>query len=71
MKKSDARSDSTDILRDAVDSSLNHLREQEAFLDEHAVEISTEEARQVREKNIHLKQSIHGLQEEIKYETNS
>ncbi|WP_314588556.1 hypothetical protein [Paenibacillus terrigena] len=58
------------ILQDAVDSSVQHYQAVEDFLDEHADEMTPENARRVREKNIHLKQSIQGLQAEIKNESN-
>ncbi|WP_152393590.1 small acid-soluble spore protein Tlp [Paenibacillus guangzhouensis] len=69
MTTSNDNSKSTKILQDAVDSSIQHYQAVENFLDEHADELAPENARRIREKNIHLKHSIQGLQAEIKNET--
>ncbi|OPA75285.1 hypothetical protein BVG16_22065 [Paenibacillus selenitireducens] len=61
----------TKILEEALQSAQQSFQEQEKYLDEHATEISTEDARRLREKNIHLKHSIHGLEEEIESESNT
>ncbi|MFD0618878.1 small acid-soluble spore protein Tlp [Paenibacillus sp. GCM10027629] len=71
MTTSNENSKSTKILQDAVDSSVQHYQAVEEFLDEHADEMTPENARRVREKNIHLKHSIQGLQAEIKNESNA
>ena len=69
MTTSNENAKSTKMLQDAVDSSIQQYQAVENFLDEHADELAPENARRVREKNIHLKHSIQGLQAEIKNET--
>ena len=71
MSQEHKSSPNTKILEEALQSSIQTFQEQERYLDEHAADMSTEAARRLREKNIHLKQSIHGLEKEIESESHT
>lgn len=70
MAKPDNRADNVEKLQEAVQNSIDNLEESEAYLDEHAEEISGDEVQQIKQKNKNRKESIKGMRSEIKDEAN-
>jgi small acid-soluble spore protein (thioredoxin-like protein) len=71
MAKPDNRSDNVDHLQEHVQNTIDNLEEAESYLDEHAEEISPEEASAIRNKNENRRESIKGFRSEIKDEAHS
>jgi small acid-soluble spore protein (thioredoxin-like protein) len=68
MAKPDNRADNVDHLQEHVKNTIDNLEEAEAYLDEHADEISTEEINNITNKNQNRRESISAFREEIKDE---
>lgn len=68
MAKPDNRADNVEHLQEHVQNTIDNLEEAEAYLSEHAEEISGEEAANIRAKNERRRESIKGLRSEIKDE---
>lgn len=68
MAKPDNRADNVEKLQSSVQNTIENLHEAEGYLEEHAEEISPQEASNVREKNERRQAAIEGNREEIKDE---
>ncbi len=68
MAKPDNRADNVEKLQESVQNTIDNLEEAEDYLDEHADEISPEEAEIIRQKNANRKESLKGMRSEIKDE---
>jgi small acid-soluble spore protein (thioredoxin-like protein) len=69
MAKPDDRSDNAQKLSKMVSNTRERMAESQAYLAEHADEISAVERENLQEKNQRRKQSIEAFQEEIQDET--
>lgn len=68
MAKPDNRADNVEHLQEAVQNTIDNLEESEGYLDEHADEISGEEAERIQQKNKNRRESLKGMRNEIKDE---
>ncbi|WP_274361371.1 small acid-soluble spore protein Tlp [Paenibacillus thermotolerans] len=68
MAKPDNRADNVEKLQNNVQNTLENFHEAEDYLQEHAGEISPQEASDIREKNERRLESVEGNREEIKDE---
>ena len=71
MAKPDDRSDNAEKLKEAVENTFENMEESEDYLAEHAEELNPEEAAQLRQKNANRKESIRGMREEMKDESDN
>lgn len=69
MAKPDNREDNEVHLQEHIDNTMENLHEAEAYLDEHAEEISASDKAQIEEKNERREQSIQGFIEEKRDES--
>lgn len=68
MAKPDNRSDNVPHLQKAINNTIENLNEAEEYLAEHAEELGSTEANQIRSKNERRRESLQGFREEIKDE---
>jgi small acid-soluble spore protein (thioredoxin-like protein) len=68
LAKPDDRSDNVEKLQEAVQNTKENLEDSEDYLDEHADELSPEDVDNIKNKNENRRNSIPGLQSEIKDE---
>ncbi|WP_025689449.1 small acid-soluble spore protein Tlp [Paenibacillus zanthoxyli] len=68
MAKPDNRADNVEHLQQSIQNTQRNLHEAEDYLDEFASEISSEERKQIEDKNERRKESIKGFREEVKDE---
>jgi len=68
MAKPDGRTENVDRLMKNVRHTIENLNEAEAYLQEHAEELSPEQAAAIREKNERRRENIDRLKEEVEEE---
>ncbi|MDO7908071.1 small acid-soluble spore protein Tlp [Paenibacillus sp. JX-17] len=68
MAKPDNRQDNVAHLQKSIQNTIHNLNEAEAYLDEHADEISAQERSQIEAKNERRQDSIRGFRSEVKDE---
>ncbi|ALS22480.1 MULTISPECIES: small acid-soluble spore protein Tlp [Paenibacillus] len=70
MAKPDNRADNVEHLQKNINHTIENIEEAEAYLDEHAEEISPEEQQQIESKNDRRRESLAAFRSEIKDEAN-
>lgn len=70
MSKPDNRKDNVAHLQNALQDTIENIREAENYINEYSDEISASEKEQILEKNNRRKKSISSFREEIKDEAN-
>ncbi|SDH87191.1 small acid-soluble spore protein Tlp [Paenibacillus naphthalenovorans] len=70
MAKPDNRADNVEHLQKNINHTIENIEETEAYLDEHAEEISPEEQQQIESKNDRRRESLAAFRSEIKDEAN-
>lgn len=68
MAKPDDRSDNVEKLQEMVQNTIENIRESRDYLNENAVEISSDEKANLEAKNARREESIEGFRSEIKDE---
>jgi small acid-soluble spore protein (thioredoxin-like protein) len=68
MPKPDDRSDNVEKIANAIDHTMNHIRESEDFVEAHESEMHSEDKADIEAKNERRKDAIQGFREEIKDE---
>lgn len=68
MAKPDNRSDNVAHLQDAINQTMENLREAEDFIAAHEGEMNTSDVADIRAKNARRNEAIEGFREEIKDE---
>ncbi|OPA74034.1 small acid-soluble spore protein Tlp [Paenibacillus selenitireducens] len=69
MAKPDDRSDNAKKIKNAIENTRHNIQETNAYLDEHAEEISSTEVNNLQQKNTKRKRAIEGFEEEYHDET--
>ncbi|MCR8631895.1 small acid-soluble spore protein Tlp [Paenibacillus radicis (ex Xue et al. 2023)] len=69
MAKPDNRADNVEKLQSSINNTIENQEEAEAYLSEHADEISPSEKQTIQEKNQRRERSLQGFQSEIQDES--
>ncbi|NOU96953.1 small acid-soluble spore protein Tlp [Paenibacillus sp. LMG 31456] len=69
MAKPDNREDNVEHLQNSINNTIKNQEEAEAYLAEHADEISPSEKQTIQEKNQRREQSLQGFRSEIQDES--
>ncbi|MFH5184602.1 small acid-soluble spore protein Tlp [Paenibacillus sp. TAB 01] len=68
MAKPDNRADNVEHLQQSINNTIKNMEESEAYLDEHADEISPQERETLQSKNERREKSLSGFRNEIEDE---